>query len=272
MEFLVLGPLSVIRDGVNLAPTAPKQRQLLALFLVNANRPVSMSQVVTELWEYVPPPSAVAAVHTYVMQLRKALHHPASDKEALATPLTTLEQGYRLDVRTGELDLHAFTDRTAVARMSLVDGDHEAAARQLRVALGMWRGKVLADVTAGPLLQDAIDLAERRYLEAVTWRVEAELHLGRHHELVGELRALVHRYPCDETLAGHLMLALYRSGRQADALAAFNALRHALTSEYRLSPADELLQLYLDILSGHPRLESPTAASSLLSLDLVHRL
>ncbi|GGS58040.1 AfsR/SARP family transcriptional regulator [Actinokineospora fastidiosa] len=247
MRFLILGPLTVLKDGEDVTPSAPKQRALLALLLANANRPVSMAQVVRELWDYDPPPRAVAAVHTYVMQVRKALRD--DDR------LVTVEQGYLLRVRPGELDLDAFADAAAAGRERLAAGELAAARRRLRDALGLWRGRVLVDVESGPLLQEAIDRAERDRLDAVAARIEADLGLGRHLELIGELSGLAHLHPDDERLVRLLMRALYRAGRQADAIAAYGDLRRELAREHRAAPAPETERLYTHILTGHPGLE-----------------
>jgi DNA-binding SARP family transcriptional activator len=254
--------LSVSRETVDIGPSAPKQRQLLALLLLNANRPVSVEKLVTELWDYVPPSTAVAAVHTYVMHLRKAMFRGAPGR------IDTLDQGYRIRVQENELDLHTFTELVAEARMSLADGEYKTAARQLHGALDMWRGRILVDVTAGPLLRDAINRAERDHLNAISCRVDAELHLGMHHELVSELSGLVHNSPTHEKLTAQLILALYRSGRQVDALRTFDDLRRLLARDYRTAPSTTLRQLHQDILTGHPRLEVATTGYGRLSLDL----
>ncbi|GLZ43348.1 AfsR/SARP family transcriptional regulator [Actinokineospora sp. NBRC 105648] len=257
MEFGLLGPLSVTERGVDRTPTAPKQRQMLALLLFNANRVVTTVQFVDELWEFAPPPSAVAAVHTYVRQLRRTLPGPR---------LITRDQGYRVEVRPGELDLAVFRARVADARTT---ADPAVLARRLRAALDLWRAALLVDVTPGPLLRGAIAAVERDRLATVCLRIDAELHLGGHHDLIGELSGLTHRHPGHEGLAAHLMTALYRSGRQADALTAFHRLGRGLAEESGSPPSPRLHRLYTDILSADPRLEGPVGLGPALSLDLV---
>ncbi|MEU6062844.1 AfsR/SARP family transcriptional regulator [Streptomyces sp. NPDC047097] len=261
--------MTVLDRGTDRAPSAPKQRQMLALLLLNANYVVSMSQFVEELWEYNPPPSAVAAVHTYVMQLRRTLHGKGPGAAGTTGRLETRDQGYLLHVHPGELDLDLYETQVQAARHTLEDGDLAEGARMMRGALDMWRGQILADVPVGPLLQAALAVIERNRLDAVVRRIHTDLHLGRHHELIGELSALVHQHPGHEALTAQLMLALYRSGRQADAIAIFHRLRRDLREELGATPCPRLQQLNADILVAHPRLESPSGAGSQLSLDLL---
>ncbi|GAA3059598.1 hypothetical protein Aglo01_66080 [Actinokineospora globicatena] len=252
----MLGPLAVA-DGPRLVtPSAPKQRQVLALLLVNANHVVPVRDVVTELWEYDPPRSAVAAVHNNVMLLRRALR---DDR------IATTDQGYLLRTRAGELDLAEFADAVTSARAWLSEGRHADAGRRLRSALAVWGGPALVDVAVGPLLQAAVDRAERLRLEAVTARISVELVLGLHREVLGELAGLVHDHPADEGLIRLLMLALYRAGRQADAIALYTALRGRLSAEPALAadhpePEARTAELYTDILIGDPLLDVPALA------------
>lgn len=271
MQFSVLGPMCVTENGEDRTPSAPKHRQMLALLLMNANHVVSMAQFVEELWEYSPPPSAVAAVHTYVMQLRRILQG-AGPAASTACRLVTRDQGYVLHVEDGELDLHAYERQVRAGRAALEAGNLEAGARQIRTAHALWSGQGPVDAPAGPLLRAALAAMERDRLEAIVQRVRAELRLGRHHQLLAELCALVHQDPANEQLTGQLMLALYRSGRQADALAAFHGLRRTLREEFGTSPGRDIHRLITDMLAGHPRLEPPTEGELRLSLDAVDRL
>ncbi|WP_229327083.1 AfsR/SARP family transcriptional regulator [Streptomyces sp. UNOC14_S4] len=264
----MLGPLGVLDSGTDRTPTAPKQRQLLALLLLHANRTVSMPRLVEELWEYCPPPSAVAAVHTYIMQLRRTLHGGSTGGGTSPGRLVTCGQGYRLQVGPEELDLTVFRSLARSGRLAREHEDAESAARHLRAALDVWRAQALPDVTAGPLLRVAVTGIERERLDAVVRRVHAELSLGHHHALIGELSALVHRHPANADLTGQLMLALYRSGRQADALAAFHRQRAVLREDLGAEPPGPVCRLYQDILTAHPRLELPAPARAGLSLDL----
>jgi len=272
MEFGLLGPLSVIDRGSDKTPTAPKQRQMLAVLLLNANHVVSMEQFVYELWERNPPSSAIAALYTYIMQLRRTMGGRPVDDDTPSGRLIRRSRGYQLEVLPGELDLDVFEDRVRAARNALARNENESAAQQLRAALGMWRAQLLVDVTTGPVLNAAIAVIERRRLDAIGQRISADLHLGRHHELIGELSALVYHHATNEDLAAQLMLALYRSGRQADALAAFHVLRRALSEDLGAAPTQRMHQLYMDILSAHPRLEMSSGTQTPLSLDLITAL
>lgn len=262
MRIRMLGPLSVTRGAMEVAPTAPKQRQVLALLLLNANRVVTIPDIMWELWPYEPPASAVAAVHSYIMQLRRSLGVYDS------TRLATRDNGYEMVVRSGELDFHVFSARVRTAHTALTRDELGTAARQLHAALGLWRADALVDVDAGPILTTAVDKIERRHLDAVSQRIGVDLRLGKHHELVGELSGLVHRYPTDEQLVGHLMLALYRSGRQAGAVRAYQALRATLAEKHGMRPSQRLHQLYVDILSADQRLELASPPTARLALDL----
>ncbi|MEG3627035.1 AfsR/SARP family transcriptional regulator [Streptomyces poriticola] len=270
MEFRVLGPLSVCDDeGRHRTPTAPKQRQLLSLLALNANHVVSVGQIVEEIWEYRPPSSAVAAVHTYVMQLRRSLDGARRGPGRSPGRLQTREQGYVLKVNAGELDLDRCEQRMRAARATLEAGGYAEAAEQLRAAQMMWTGPMLVDVPTGPLLRAAIEVVERDRLDAVAQRLGAELRLGRHHEILGELTALVHQYGTHEDLVAHLMLALYRSGRQADALMAYHRLRARLREEFGTKPSARLQHLHMHMLAGHPRLEPPSSTRCRQSLNLL---
>ncbi|MDW4910078.1 AfsR/SARP family transcriptional regulator [Streptomyces sp. ADMS] len=260
--------MSVTENGSYRTPSAPKHRQMLALLLLSANRVVSMGQFVEELWEYSPPPRAVAAVHTYVMQLRRML------KESEASPtsrdsgrIVTRDQGYLLRVRDGELDLNAYEHRIRAGRAALDAGKLDEGVRQLRAAHTMWTGPGFIDAPTGPLLRAALAAIGQTHTESVVQRMDAELRLGRHHQLLAELHALVHRDPANEELTGQLMLALYRSGRQADALGVFQRLCDVLRTELSTSPSRRIHHLITDILAGHPRLEPPSAAEFRPSLD-----
>ncbi|MBW4717528.1 AfsR/SARP family transcriptional regulator [Saccharothrix obliqua] len=269
MKFNLFGPLSVRADGVDSTPSAPKQRQMLALLLLNANHVVSIAQFTEELWECGPPPSAVAVVHTYVMQLRRKLCDAGAHTGEATPRLVTREQGYLLRVLPGELDLGVYENQVRAARHALAQHRYAAAARRLRMALNGCPGPLMVDVAVGPLLRAGIEVVERDRLAAVGQRIEAELRLGRHHDLVGELSALACRHPADEALTAQLMLALYRSGRQADALAAFHRLRRTLGDELAAVPSPRMHQLYSDILAARPWLEAAADSRTRLSLDLV---
>ncbi|GAA3870499.1 hypothetical protein GCM10023084_24430 [Streptomyces lacrimifluminis] len=266
----MLGPLVMANGGKSFVPSAPKQRQLLALLLVDANQSVSVDACIEELWENRPPFSARSTLQTYVLHLRRAFSQiPEVGRLAEAKKiLQTGDRGYRLVVCDGALDLHTFERLVERARTALAAGDDRKGAALLADALAVWRGPALADVQVGPLLQaHVVGLAEYR-LHILEQRIEADLRLGRHHELVRELSALTAQRPTHENLHAQLMLALYRSGRPAQALEAFHRLRHVLSGELGLEPSPRMHRFHQAVLTGDSALETPVSAASPLTLDL----
>jgi DNA-binding SARP family transcriptional activator/DNA-binding beta-propeller fold protein YncE len=257
MEFRILGPLEVREEGRVLRLGGSKQRTLLASLLLHANDVVSRDRLIDELWGASPPDTAPTALQVHVSQLRKALGRDL---------ILTQPPGYLIRVSDGELDLHRFERLVATAR-----GEAPAqAARLLREGLALWRGAPLAE------LDDSFARAERARLEeqrlaALEQRVEAELALGRHAELVPELVGLVREQPPRERLRGQLMLALYRCGRQADALEVYRSGRRLLDEELGLKPDDELQRLEKAILNHDPSLASPMVAGAERPSVAVHR-
>jgi DNA-binding SARP family transcriptional activator len=219
MEFRLLGPLEVVRDDGPLPLGGPKPRALLALLLLHANETLSRERLIDELWGEKPPATATKALQVYVSQLRKMLEPEQ--------PLETSPAGYRLRLEGPELDLRRFEMLASEGRAALAGGDPAEAARLLGDALSLWRGRPLADLQYEPFAQAEIARLEELRLTAVEERIEAELRLGRHAELTGELEALVAEHPLREHPRGQLMLALYRSGRQAEALEAYQDARRS---------------------------------------------
>ncbi|ONI76207.1 hypothetical protein ALI144C_36655 [Actinosynnema sp. ALI-1.44] len=273
MQFGVLGPLTVSHEGVDLTPSAPKQRQMIALLLLTHGHTVSIDQFVTELWDDNPTPTANASVYTYIMQLRRVICDDGGTgrpPRAAEHRLVTLDHAYRLNVLSGEFDLDTFNSRARAGRAKLMRGENEAAAALFRDALSLWnRGPVLPDVVTGPLLFPTTRDLESSRLDVLGQRIRTEMRLGLHHELVSELSALHCQHPTNEVFTVQLMLALHRSGRRADALDVFRHYRTTLSKELGLGPSVRLHKLCTDILRGHPRLELPSnAPTSSLSLDL----
>lgn len=273
MEFGVLGPLRMTAQRISYVPTAPKQRQLLALLLFNANQVVSTSACIEELWESAPPASALSTLQTYVLQLRRALRgvpHIGSLQDARKT-LETRDGGYLLVVRPGELDLHVFERLVSHGRAALDHDDDRTGSRLLGEALDMWTGAALADVQTGPILQSYLTGLEEQRICVQEQRIEADLRLGHHHELLGELSALVTQNPTHENLHAQLMLALYRSGRPAQALTVHRRLRQVLHDELGLEPSPRMRRLHQAVLACDPVLDMPSQARGRLSLDLPAR-
>jgi DNA-binding SARP family transcriptional activator/class 3 adenylate cyclase len=258
VQFRILGPLEVLHDhGRPLVLGGAKQRALLAVLLLHAGQVVSADRLIDELWGEDPPQTARSVLQVYVANLRRILE-PARPRRAAGGVLRTQAPGYLIDLGPDELDLVRFERLAAEGRTVLAAGDPAQAARLLGDAVGLWRGPVLADVTLAASGQGELVRLEERRLAALEDRIEAELALGRHGELVGELQALVAAQPLRERLHGQLMLALYRSGRQAEALAAYRQTRETLAEELGIDPSPALQELERAMLAQDPDLV-PTA-------------
>jgi len=247
VEFRLLGPLEAVVDGVPVVLGPPQQRAVLALLLLNANEVVSRDRIVDELWGERPPATAAKLVQVYVSALRKLLDPDRS-------LLLTRPPGYLLRVEPEGLDLQRFERLVAQGRAALAEGSAATAGERFHEALALWRGPALADLAFAPFAQAEIGRLEDRRLDAVCDRIEADLALGRG-GVVGELEALVAEHPLRERLRGQLMLALYRSGRQAEALAAYQDARRALVDGLGLEPGRELRELEQAILRQDPGLD-----------------
>lgn len=242
MEFGVLGPFSVISDSMQLDLGGRKQRVLLAILTCQANQVRSVTHLVEELWDGRPPPTAIQNLRVYVHQLRRIL---GNDRIKAWRP-----SGYELVIDHGELDLETFADLTTRGQRALTANLPVQAAEYLRTALDLWRGPALADLRdVGTLHSTAVWLDERR-LAAIENKNAAELALGLHTQIVSDLFLLAAEHPLRENVRAQLMLALYRSGRRAEALAAFREGRELLVAELGLEPGPDLQRLHRAILSG----------------------
>jgi len=252
--FAILGPLEVKRGATPVRIGGPKQRALLALLLCHANRVVSRDHLIDELLNDQPAGPAERILRVQVSRLRKALADgdTGTEPRLLARP-----PGYVLRVTPGELDLHAFDHRAAAGRQALADGDPDRAAALLREAESLWRGRPLADLESESFARLEVQRLEALRLVVVEDRIEAELATGRHTALCSELGQLVAEHPLRERLREQLMLALYRSGRQADALESYRAVRALLVHELAVEPSPQLRQLQLAILAQDPDLDLP---------------
>ena len=236
MDFKVLGPLEVWSGGRPLALGGTKQRALLAILLLHANEVVSRDVLIDELWGAKPPPRASHTLETYVSRLRKTLH---SDPTGEPT-IVTRSPGYLLRVDYGQLDLDRFDRLLEEGRRALATYAPERAAAKLREALDLWRGRPLADLEFEDFARVEIDRLEELRLQALEDRIEADLALGRHEAAIPELETLVAQNPLRERLRGQLMLALYRSGRQAEALQVYRESRGYFIEELGLEPGPGL--------------------------------
>ncbi|WFB09492.1 AfsR/SARP family transcriptional regulator [Streptomyces sp. LX-29] len=267
MEFSVLGPLRVSEGGHSYTPTAPKQRQLLALLLLNANQVVSTSACIDELWEDAPPNTALSTIQSYILQLRRALGRipRIGSLQAARRVLETRDGGYLLVVRGDELDAHRFTALVRQGRARL-RRDDAGASRLLGEALRMWHGSALSDVQAGPVLRaHLVGLAEDR-ISVQEQRIDADLRLGRHHELLGELSALSAQHPTQEYLHAQLVIALYRSGRRTQALEVVQRLRQVMRDELGLEPSPRIQELHQAVLVCDPLIDKPVGTDSVVHL------
>jgi predicted ATPase/DNA-binding SARP family transcriptional activator len=244
-QFTLLGPLSVSRDGEPAAIGGQKRRALLAALLLEPNRVVSLDALIDALWGEAPPDTARNTIQVYVSQLRKLLPDGT---------LETAPPGYRLIVDPETVDLYRFVRLCDEGRSRLADGDAAGAAETLRAALSLWRGAPLADLAWEPFAHAEIARLEELRLAALEDRIDADLALARHGQLVPELERLVVEQPLRERLRAQLMLALYRAGRQADALAVYQRARKALVDELGIEPGESLRQLERAILAQDPSL------------------
>jgi DNA-binding SARP family transcriptional activator len=255
LEFRILGPLEVYEDG-RLLPVGGKPRALLALLLLEPRKALPRERLVDELWGDYPPETAAKAVQVFAGRLRKALP---------TLPLVTRGSAYVLDVDRGQIDRDRFEDRVAEAREAAAGGATEQAADLLREALEFWRGPALADVDE-PFARAAAAMLEAQRLGAIEERIDADLALGRHQRLVHELEALADEHPLREGIRAQLMLALYRSGRQAEALDAYAVARRTLVDELGLEPSRELQRLQQRILSHDSSLDMGVRPSPALAV------
>jgi len=257
-RFLVLGPLEVRHDGVLLALGGPKQRSVLALLLLEAGHLVPASRLIEHVWGPGGADGAQASLQVYVSALRKIVR----EADGGATErLSYVRPGYRLRVEPGELDLHDVDDVLAQARERRAAGDPAAASHLLRLGVSMWRGRALADLADLPGLAPLLVGVDRRRDVLRHECYDVELELGRHLALVPELEAAVADAPLDERLAGQHMLALYRSGRQADALVAFRRTSALLSDSLGIDPGLPLRSLHEAILRQDVALDPSAAAT-----------
>jgi len=251
MEFRILGPVEAIEGSRSLSLGGAKQQALLAVLVLNANRAVSTDRLIDALWGERAPDGAAHTVQVFVSQFRKAFRVDGSSDELLVTQ----GRGYVLRTEPERVDLYRFEALIDRGRKALADRDPAGASALLREALDLWRGAPLAGLEDEPFAQPYIARIEDVRLSAVEDLIEAELAMGRHAELVGELQSLASEFPLRERLRGQLMLALYRSGRQAEALSAYRDAKRMLAEELGIDPTPDLQRLEGAILRQDPDLE-----------------
>ena len=255
LQFHVLGPVEVSNGQESLPLGGPKQRALLADLILNAGSIVSTAQLIDDLWGTSSPPTASHTVETYIARLRRILRDGSASAILLTRP-----PGYVLDVEPGQVDAFRFEQLLKDGTAAAGRDDHEKAAALLRAALALWRGQAFADVAGTPFARGAARRLNDQHLLALERRIESDLMLGRAQDLVPELQALVASHPYHEPFHRQLMLALYRSGRQSEALAAFRRARALLAGELGIEPGPGLRRMEQAILRQDPELEQPPAA------------
>jgi DNA-binding SARP family transcriptional activator len=257
MEIRILGPLEVVADGDPVDLPSGKPRLLLAALVVHASQVVSTDRLFEFLWHGQPPDSAANTLQTYVSHLRRSLE-PDRGPHQRSRLLITREPGYLLALERDQIDAVRFERLVGQARPALASAPDRAAAL-LQTALSLWRGEPLADFTFEPFAQAEITRLTELRLTALEDRIEAELALGRHAVVCGELAQLVGDHPLRERLSGQLMIALYRCGRQAEALGAYADLRETLVGQLGIDPSPALGRLQAAILRQDPELDVPGA-------------
>src|SRR5437588_1417854 len=256
MEFRILGPLEVVEGGNPVALGTLKERLVLAVLLLHTNEFVSRERLIDDLWGEAPPPTARKAVNVYLSQLRKALSRDGID------PITTGSGAYRLHVEAEDLDAGRMQVLVANARELAATGELENAAERFREALSLWRGPTLAGLPLESLGRDEVAQLDELRVATLVDRIDCDLALGRHEQVLGELNVRVREHPLRERLRAQQMLALYRAGRQVDALAAYAEARRTLVDDLGIEPSEALQRLQQAILRHDPALETPQGTAA----------
>ncbi|MET8772665.1 AfsR/SARP family transcriptional regulator [Streptomyces sp. NPDC004658] len=264
-DISVLGSLTVTHEGRSIVPTAAKPRKVLALLALRPDQAVSVPAFLEELWEHRPPRSALTTLQTYILRLRHLIdgaERGRSGGGASSSPqsrevLATWGSGYLLSTHGGRIDIQEFEQFAAAGHRAMAAADYRAASGCFRRALALWRDEALVDVQAGPLLSTAIRHLEEQRLSVLSQRVEADLRLGRHQELLSDLASLCAQYPLHEGFQAQYMLALCRAGRRSDALLTFQRLRSRIREELAMDPSPALHRLQQAILNGDAGLDLP---------------
>jgi DNA-binding SARP family transcriptional activator len=258
MRFRVLGPVTALPQ----TPTALKARSVLAVLLSCANQTVSALSLIDELWDDAPPRTAMGTLQVYISQLRHILGEDSAGMDPIGQPLTTVAPGYSLRVAPEDLDVSLFEARYREGCDALARGQDAVGAQLLCSALDLWRGPALSGVRHGPILSRAAVRLEELRLNAFDRRMAAELRLGRHMEVTGELMVMTHEYPLHEPLYAHLMTALFRSHRRADAVRVYSRAHRTLVNELGIQPGPELRALLRSILDADDALDSAGGVTS----------
>jgi DNA-binding SARP family transcriptional activator/streptogramin lyase len=256
VEYRILGPLEVVEGGNPVALGTLKERLVLGVLLLHANEFVSRERLIDDLWGEAPPPTARKAVNVYVSQLRKALGQVGDD------PITTASGGYRLQAEPDAVDASRVQHLVASAREHVAQGEPESAAERLQEALSLWRGPTLAGLQLESRGRAEVAQLDELRLAALMDRIDCDLALGRHEQVLGELNVLVGEQPLRERLRAQQMLALYRADRQVEALDAYADARRTLVDDLGIEPSEALQRLQQAILRHDPALELPSGTAA----------
>lgn len=253
INFSVLGSLELRTETEVRVPAGTKVRKLLALLLLRSGQVVGTDTVAEELWDGSPPEGGAATLRTHLYHLRRVLNETEGIRRSGAS-VTTEPTGYLMSLRPGQLDSEVFARSVEEGRRLMEAGAFDEAAPRLREALGMWRGRALANISVGTVLGRHVTYLNEVRRHALELRVEADMHLGRHRQLVPELRSLIAADPLNEWYHDQLITALHRSGRRGEALAAYHHLHRVLDEELGLHPSEGTRRLQHEILmSDDPR-------------------
>jgi len=255
VEFRALGSFEVVVGGRLATPSAPKLRQALALMVLEHNKVVHTRSLIDELWGDDPPRQATQTVHQYIYELRRRLRRVCDPDEVLVTK----PNGYMAPVAPESIDVTMAESLVREAAQALASRDPSTARQLLSEALALWRGEPLSNITCGKFLETFATRLQESWLHALELRIEADFQLNRHHELVGELKALSAAHPFHESIHGKLMLALYRCGRRNEALDVYRSLHRGLGHELGLAPGTQIQRLHQLMLFADPVLDPPSA-------------
>ncbi|HEV2780637.1 MAG TPA: AfsR/SARP family transcriptional regulator [Actinophytocola sp.] len=261
MNVKVLGPLEVWHNGISVVPTARKPRQVLSLLAICAGQLVTVTSLIEELWGIADAPrSATQLVQTYILRLRQLIDDAMLEGGGGSAKqiLITRPGGYTLDIAPEDVDVHRFQKFAQAGERAMEAGDHKSASNLLGAALETWRGPTLVDVRVGARLAVEVERLEQSRLGVQESRIDADLRLGRHHQLLGELAELTALYPLHEKLCQQYMTALYACGCKWKALEIFRRLRQRLVDELGIEPSVQVQHIQRAILNSDVDLEAAT--------------
>jgi len=266
LRFELLGPLVIRRGEADVAPSAPKLRLILATLLFNANKPVGASVLARELWHDGAPRTAHSTLQTYMFKLRRLFQTVLglSVEQVTREVLQTCSGGYVLRVDPSQLDITEFDHLVTTGSAAMHAGDYDKAATDLRRSLALWRGQVVHHGQWGTLLRAQVARLEERRFYAHTTRIDADLCLGRHREMISELASLVVEHPLHESAHAMLMVALYRAGRASASLELYMRFRQRMLHELGIEPSERIRALHMALLSADPVLAERALTSEML--------